>query len=86
MAETIAITGPSGLVGGRLFKELKSKGYQIILVTRYPVHTKRKLPGAVKYIQWGGGFAPDLTTELEGVTGIIHLAGASVPGDRAIGL
>ncbi|NHC44941.1 TIGR01777 family oxidoreductase [Motilibacter aurantiacus] len=71
---TVAVTGASGLIGRALVADLESDGYRVLrLVRREP-----QRPEEVRWDPKGGTVD---TAELQGVRGIVHLAGAGV-GDR----
>src|SRR5882724_11566656 len=71
----IVITGPTGLIGTALQKQLGEQGWDMLLATRHE-------PKSDNEIRWSAedGFAD--TKRLEGVDAVVHLAGASVNGLR----
>ena len=68
-ARTIAVTGPTGLVGTRLVALLRTAGHTVIPLSRHEVPGGRRWNPAAP--------APDLLT---GVDTVIHLAGAPIFG------
>ncbi len=69
----ILLTGGSGLVGQVLTQKLLEKGYEVLWLSR----TKKERKGVTVYTwDWQDGFIEDKA--FEGVTDIIHLAGANI--------
>ena len=70
----VAITGASGLIGSALSRHLEHHGYDL-------VHLVRHAPRTARDVEWDPhtGFVD--TEKLEGVIGVVHLAGAGV-GDK----
>ncbi len=73
--ETVLITGASGLVGSRLKPQLEAAGYKVHTLGR----GKSKEPGSYS---WNPARGKLDSKALEGVTTIIHLAGAGVADKR----
>lgn len=71
----ILITGATGLIGTALQKDLKEKGYEVLLASRSE-------PKGENDVQWSieDGFAEP--EKLEGLDAVVHLAGESVSGLR----
>jgi uncharacterized protein len=76
MIKKILITGASGLIGAQLTKMMLQKGYQVVHLGR----TKKQ--GEVKAYVWDVANRKIDNEALEGVTTIIHLAGAGVADKR----
>lgn len=77
----VLITGASGLVGRRLTELLLSKGYAVNVLGRTQA-ANSQVPPAAAYYTWNvdkGKIEPEA---LEGVSAIIHLAGAGVAEKR----
>jgi uncharacterized protein (TIGR01777 family) len=74
----IAVTGSSGMIGTALAGSLRGAGHEVVRLVRRP-------PAAAGEVRWdpgdpaGGGIAPG---SLDGVTAVIHLAGAPIAGRR----
>jgi len=71
----ILITGATGLIGKALQKALREKGHELLLASR-------KEPKDSSYVQWDiekGFTEPE---RLEGIDGVIHLAGESISALR----
>jgi uncharacterized protein (TIGR01777 family) len=71
--ETVLITGGTGLVGQRLSRVLKQKGFQVIHLSR-----KANLEATFPAYQWDINAGTIDKTALEKADYIIHLAGAGV--------
>ncbi len=78
MKKKILITGGTGLVGTYLTDLLVAKGYEIVFLSRQEGITKK---GIRKY-KWNIHEKYIDKKAFEGVTTIVHLAGASVAGKR----
>jgi uncharacterized protein len=76
MNHKILITGASGLVGSRLTELLVLKGHEVVHLGR------RKKSGTVSSFVWDVERKFIDATALEGVTTIIHLAGAGIADKR----
>lgn len=73
----IAVTGSTGLIGTALTVRLRADGHQVIRLVR-------RQPGRADEVAWSptsaaGGIRPGA---LDGVTAVIHLAGAPIAGRR----
>ncbi len=77
---TVLITGGTGLIGRALTKELISKGYTVIILTRDK--SRHKAAGNISYAEWN---VEKQTIDKDAVAKadfIIHLAGANVAEGR----
>jgi uncharacterized protein (TIGR01777 family) len=72
--KTILITGGSGLIGKYLSKLLKDKGYRLHVLSR----GADQVPGFDKTFVWDVDRGTMDEKALEGVTHIVHLAGAGI--------
>lgn len=70
----IAITGASGLIGAELVRRLEAAGEQTIRLTRRPPTS------TLTQAQWSVEEGVVNPSRLEGVHGVIHLAGESIVG------
>ena len=76
-----AVTGATGLVGKRLCKRLIERGDRVLILSRDPQAARKQIPQAAGYLF----FSPNQPLEsqaLEGITGVVHLAGAPLFGRR----
>lgn len=75
----ILITGATGLLGGHLTRSLISKGCEVVWLVRNPEHIR--MPG-IKAFRWSlkDGYVDPAA--LEGVSAVVHLAGANVGESR----
>jgi len=71
---TIAISGASGLVGTALARALQSGGHRVVRLVRRP-------PGADE-VRWDPAGGTIDAAGLEGVDGVVHLAGESIADGR----
>lgn len=77
----ILITGGTGLIGRKLGEALVADGHQVVTVSRNPDAAKRTLPYSAEVYPWDGKTLLPKAA-LDGVTGLIHLAGESIAGGR----
>ena len=77
IGKKILITGASGLIGGRLIKNLVEKGYEVSVLSRTPSLIK-----SVKVYQWDINNQEIDVKAFEGVDTIIHLSGAGIADKR----
>lgn len=75
----VIITGGTGLIGQNLATELKSRGHEIILLSRNP--DKAKAPAGVAVKKWDGVSSVGWLDLVDGNTAIVNLAGESI-GER----
>ena len=77
MGHSILITGGSGLIGSRLSERLAGAGYQVRFLSRSP-----KKVGRFKAYYWDVEKGEIDDRALQGISDIIHLAGAGVADKR----
>ena len=77
----VAITGASGLIGSRLSTELRGRGDRVLHLVRRDPAGPDTLPDGVQEARWSPGDRLDPGT-LEGVDGVVHLAGAGIGDQR----
>lgn len=73
MKRKIIIPGGSGYLGRALTNWFAKKGAEVVILSRTP----SEIPGA-RVLPWDGRTLGDWTTELEGATAVINLAGRTV--------
>ncbi|WP_299520476.1 TIGR01777 family oxidoreductase [uncultured Serinicoccus sp.] len=76
----VAVTGASGLIGSRLSEVLRGRGDRVLHLVRRDPAPGPELPDGVQEVRWSPGDRLD-PGALEGVDGVVHLAGAGI-GDR----
>jgi len=82
MSKKIIVTGATGLIGSALVSELKKKNYEVIVFSRNAEKAKLTLPNADNWIDWTFNSNDKWAKSVDGVHGIIHLAGAGVFSKR----
>lgn len=77
----VAITGASGLIGSALSTALRGRGDQVLHLVRRAPRAASELEPGVREARWtpGADLAPEV---LDGVTGVVHLAGAGIADQR----
>lgn len=79
--QSYAVTGATGLLGRALCQKLISRGDQVTVLSRDPERAKQLVPGCHHYVRWTPQLGP-WQSSLEGITGVIHLAGAPIFAER----
>jgi NAD dependent epimerase/dehydratase family enzyme len=74
-SQKILITGASGLIGTRLTKALQAAGHTVLAAVRRDARNEHE----VKWVPERGEIEK---AKLEGIDGIVHLAGANIAGQR----
>jgi hypothetical protein len=74
----IVITGGTGLIGGRLARELAAAGHDVVVLTRDPVRAAP--PPGVRAAGWDAETAEGWGPLADGALGIVHLAGEPIEG------
>ena len=70
----VAVAGANGLIGSNLVRALRARGDEVVPLVRSP-----RNPGEVRWDPKAGG---EWTRALDGVDGVVNLAGANVGGKR----
>ena len=76
----ILVTGATGLIGGRLVRALRRKGYAPQCLSRDARRAVRRLPDGAVAVEWDGRTPP--CDALAGSAAVIHLAGEPVFAGR----
>lgn len=79
---TVAITGATGFVGRRLVARLLDAGHRVVALTRSRAGAERLLPVRCQLVEWDPDRGPLAPDALDGVDGIVNLAGAGVADGR----
>lgn len=74
----IAITGATGFIGGHLTSRLDAEGIAYAILTRNVERARRARPNAADFVHWDPPQSPPDPTKLEGLDGVVHLAGDPV--------
>jgi uncharacterized protein (TIGR01777 family) len=72
MAKRVLVSGASGFIGGHITKALKSRGDEVVTLTRGPARE-----GSV---HWDPSTRELDSASLEGFDAVVHLAGATIAG------
>jgi uncharacterized protein len=78
----ILITGATGLIGKEVGKLLAESGHEIHAVSRNPARAKMELPFPAKVFAWKGESEAFPQEALDGVDGVVHLAGEPIAENR----
>lgn len=81
-AKRVVVTGATGVIGKAVCKELIAKGYQVVVFSRDPQKARGVVPGAAEYVAWQPSESGAWASAIDGAYGVIHLAGASLFGQR----
>jgi uncharacterized protein len=73
--QTILITGATGLIGSRLAQALESAGHVVLRAVR-------REASSASEVRWVPERAEIDAARLEGLDGVVHLAGANIAGQR----
>jgi len=82
MKQNIILTGATGLVGKRLFHELRNRGCEISILSRNLEKTRSQFPDAANVHLWAPGVQGAWRNAFDGAAAVIHLAGESIGGSR----
>ena len=74
----VAITGATGFIGRRMITALESSGIEYVIITRDPKSAQQKYPRALSILEWNIPATALEPNDLEGLDGVIHMAGAPV--------
>ena len=74
----VAVTGPSGLIGGALVAKLIARGDEVTALTRDPDRARAQLGGDTRALRWDPLSGPAPAEALAGRDAVVHLAGEPV--------
>jgi uncharacterized protein len=80
MSQRIAITGATGLIGGKLAHRLLREGDSLVLLSRDPQAAQRKLGLPADYLKWNGN--PGVLQGIGDIDAVVNLAGEPVADSR----
>ena len=78
----VLVTGATGLIGKEIGKLLVESGHELVVVSRNPAKARLDLPFPAEIFAWQGESEQFPKAALQGVEGVIHLAGESVASGR----
>ena len=78
----LLLTGATGFVGRHLLRRLLVDGHQLAALSRDPVAAAGRLPRPVSVFRWDALAGLPPAEALQGLDGVIHLAGESIAGVR----
>ncbi len=78
----IILIGATGFIGKHLFNHLKSRGHQLVVVSRDTEKAKMIFPGHTDFAAWGGEDEQALASIIGQSDAVVNLAGASIAGGR----
>jgi uncharacterized protein (TIGR01777 family) len=76
----LAISGATGFIGSGLVERLNGQNHALVLLSRKP--PARQSGAATRWVTWDPGLAGSWQSELDGVDGVINLAGEPIAGRR----
>ena len=77
----LVLTGGTGFVGAALRETLTQKGHEVVILTRRA--SRENQPGVrTRYTYWNPPYSGAWEKELDGVEGVINLAGEPIVGKR----
>lgn len=77
-AKRVIVTGATGMIGSYLCQDLIQQGYAVVVFSRDPVAARMTVPGAADYVAWQPEEDSSWAAYLDGVYGVVHLAGSSI--------
>jgi len=72
----VVVAGATGNIGKALSKRLVERGYELVVFSRNPDAARESVPGAAEYVAWKPEEQGLWTAAIDGVYGVVHLAGA----------
>lgn len=76
----IVIAGGTGLIGSALVPQLDAKGYEVVVLSRYP-EKNYGFPDTVKIVGWDGKTADRWGSYADGAYAIVNLTGRTLAPD-----
>ncbi|MCZ7556834.1 MAG: TIGR01777 family oxidoreductase [Bacteroidia bacterium] len=82
MLSTFILTGATGLIGRRVYRALRERGNDVVVLSRNPERAKSHFPDAAQVLLWAPGVAGAWSAAIDGCAGVIHLAGEPIAEER----
>jgi uncharacterized protein len=82
MPSTYVMTGATGFIGRHLYRALRERGDEVIVLTRHPDSASKRFPDAARVLLWSPGVAGEWSSAINGADGVIHLAGEPIAEQR----
>lgn len=80
----VVLAGGTGSIGRALAQNLKSAGYEVLVLSRDPKTKKKLLPSGIKLHKWDPQRSDSLKSTLDGVEAVINLSGENLAGSGFI--
>jgi len=81
-AQTVLITGSTGLVGTALVASLENDGHRVLRAVRPTSRNTKKQAHAPQELSWNPATGQIERDKLADVDAVVHLAGANIAGRR----
>ena len=78
----LLITGGTGFVGRHLVPRLVERSHELVMLTRDPLSARKGLSYPIAFFPWPGYEADPPREALDGIDGVIHLAGEPLVASR----
>ncbi len=82
MPKRIVLTGATGLIGRRLYNALRTRGDQVVILTRNPDRAGKIFSDAERVLLWAPGVAGEWKSAIDGADAVVHLAGEPIAEER----
>lgn len=76
----VTVTGATGLIGRAFCEALRSRGDEVVAVSRDAERARARMPWLSDSIAWDLTFAPMPVSAITGSDAVVHLAGETVSG------
>lgn len=78
----VIVTGATGLIGRAVCQALFRRNDEVVIFSRDPRAAQQTIPGAAQYVAWQATETGAWFANVDGADAVIHLAGASIAGQR----